>query len=77
MHGDDNPDETTNNSTESENQLVLFSLIVALSSPVSHTSIPFQEGATEDQHDLQRYLKDVTALAASEHKPRSNKKATQ
>ena len=67
MHGEDNVDEPPA-SNDSKNQLVLFSVIVALASPVSHTSIPFSsgwEGATEDQLDLQRYLKEASAAGES------------
>jgi hypothetical protein len=77
MDGEEAIDETTTTTTtESKNQLVLFSVIVALSSPVSHTSVPFSwiDGATENQLDLQRYLKEATA--ASESRSRSSKKAT-
>jgi hypothetical protein len=83
MDGEEANDETTHTATtsttattESKNQLVLFSVIVALSSPVSHTSVPFSwiDGATENQLDLQRYLKEATA--ASESGSRSSKKAT-
>jgi hypothetical protein len=70
-------EETTTETTK--NELLQFSVIVALSSPVSHTSVPFSwiDGATEDQLDLQRYLKEATAMAASESNgSRSNKKSS-
>ena len=65
--GDENAGAST---VGKKNQLELFSVIVALSSPLSHTSVPFSswlDGATEDQLDLQRYLKEATAAAASTH----------
>jgi hypothetical protein len=80
MGGEDSGEDatTTTTSTEKKNQLVLFSVIVALSSPMSHTSVPFSswlDGATEGQLDLQRYLKEATAAATSVH-PGHVKQAT-
>ncbi len=69
MQGDDGQDETLSGPTGSESQndqLVLFSVIVALSAPMSHTSVQFSTGswldtATEDQLDIQRYVKESGA----------------
>ena len=69
MHGEDNVDETST-ASDSKDQLALFSVIVALSSPRSHTSIPFSsgwEGITEDQSDLQKYLKEAAEFKHPDH----------
>jgi hypothetical protein len=60
MEGDETVEDTSTAATgETENNLVVFSVIVALASPVHTSSIPFSgwfEGATEDQLDLERYF---------------------
>ena len=61
-----------------QNQLELFSVVVALSSPVQTSSIPFSnwyDGATEDQLDLQRYIADVSLSAAKAQQQIPNQKA--
>lgn len=77
MDADEGGDGDTANDTSAaasgiddntKNRLALFSVIVALSAPTSHTSVPFSsllDGATEDQLDLQRYLKEITTTAAN------------
>lgn len=54
---------------ESSNELILFSVIVALLSPVSHTSVPFtwDEGPFEDHIDLLQFLKEATAAESKRH----------
>lgn len=62
--------------SESKNQLVLFSVIIALSSPTTHTSVPFSwiHGGTGEALDLRRCIEEATA-AASASESRSRKKA--
>jgi hypothetical protein len=51
----------------SKDQLELFSVIVALSSPIGTSSTPFSDwydGASEDQLDLQRYMADIATSTA-------------
>eukprot|EP00980_Cylindrotheca_fusiformis_P017160 scaffold5281_cov127-Cylindrotheca_fusiformis.AAC.9 len=75
MEAEEAADDTS--ATETKNQLVLFSVIVALSSPVSHTSVPFSwmSGMTDTQLDLQRFLKEATSVSSSKNRTRSSKKA--
>jgi hypothetical protein len=72
MEGDesgsvDDNSSNNNNTAASSNEaskdsLVLFSVIVALSSPLSHTS-SFPTSASEDQLDLQRYIQSTGQTA--------------
>jgi hypothetical protein len=88
MQGDDgqeDPSQTAvSDSSSQPNQLVLFSVIVAMSAPMSHESVQFSTGswfdaATEDQLDIQRYVKESMAAASistpeAEHRNRKNTK---
>jgi hypothetical protein len=76
VHGEDTGEETTSTS-DSKNQLVLFSVIVAMNRDGLSAS-PFSswlDTATEDQIDLQRYLKEATAAAASSNPKKAKKTA--
>ena len=73
MQGDDGQEDPAQASAGSEtqqDQLVLFSVIVAMSAPMSFKSIQFSTGswletATEDQLDIQRYVRENTAAAST------------
>ena len=70
--------ETTIPEPTNKNQLELFSVVVALSSPTQTSSIPFSnwyDGATEDQLDLQRYIADISTTAGKEQQQTSSQKA--
>ncbi|KAL3944475.1 MAG: hypothetical protein SGBAC_001452 [Bacillariaceae sp.] len=62
----DAEEDDDDSATDSSHELILFSVIVALISPVSHTSVPFtwDEGPFEDHLDLHQFLKGVTAAEA-------------
>jgi hypothetical protein len=76
---DDNSSNNNNNTAASSNEaskdnLVLFSVIVALSSPLSHkSSFPTSAFATEDQLDLQRYIQSTGLTEGTGRKPASGR----
>jgi hypothetical protein len=70
MQGEDGQDETipgpAGGNDSHNDDLVLFSVVVALSAPMSHTSVQFSTGSwldtgTEDQLEIQRYVKESGA----------------
>lgn len=68
MESEESPSQEDSGTTpDMKDNLVLFSVIVALSSPEDHTStsIPFSgwfEGASDDQFDLQRYFQTTNTM---------------
>ena len=75
---DDNSSNNNNTAAStneaSKDSLVLFSVIVALSSPLSHTSsFPTSAFATEDQLDLQRYIQSTGQTEETGRKPASGR----
>lgn len=82
MNADDKTAGEDSNPNESQaGQLDLFSVIVAMSSPTGHTAVPFSswlDTATEDQLDIQRYIRETAAAASAgsvesaRHKTNSN-----
>lgn len=68
----------SNNTATKEDKLCLFSVVVALSAPDRHGTVPFSSfwDANNDDHlDLQRFLQEISA--ATSHKSRNTvKKAT-
>lgn len=68
MMQDDGGNEESNGKAElSDDSVELFSVIVAMSAPLSHGTVRFStkswlDTATEDQLDIQRYIKETSTL---------------
>lgn len=81
MQGEDGHDDATQTTAGTDtphDNIVLFSVIVAMSAPTSFKSVTFSTGswletATEDQLDIQRYVKESTAAASIPEAEHRNK----